>query len=41
MDKNSFPLSNHKVLIFMLISFSTKALYALNLSNTSPFAFKR
>jgi hypothetical protein len=28
-------------LIFMLVSFSTKVLYALNLSNTSPFAFKR
>ncbi len=34
-------LLNHKVLIFMLVSFSTNALYALNLSNTFPFTFER
>ncbi len=37
---NSPLLSDHKVLIFMLISLSTKALYALNLSNNLPFTFK-
>jgi hypothetical protein len=37
LDTNFPPLLDHNVLIFMPVSFSTKA---LNLSNTSPFGLQ-
>ena len=38
---NSPPLSNHRVLIFLSVWFSTKDLYSLNLLKTSLFHFKK
>jgi hypothetical protein len=40
LDTNSPLLLDHKFLIFVLVLFSTNTLYAMNLSNTSPFAAK-
>ena len=40
-EVNSPPLSDRKVLIFLSVRFSTKALYSLNLLNTSFFPFKK